>query len=169
MTHYEVLGVPPDADMATIQKAFRRLAKLHHADRTGDDPEARRAFEAATAAYEVLRDPVARRRYDRGVAAPERPSDVLRRAAGRHVVETNFTAAPKATHPGANTVSVVEVSEALLRDGGVVRVPMPHGAEDVRLPSAAPRFGTARDLGAPGRNGGAAGDHLILLVPRRVS
>ena len=166
MTHYEVLGVLPDADMATIQKASAS-GQAAPRRRTGR-PGARRAFEAPTGRVRVLRDPVARR-YDRGVAAPERPSDLLRRARGRQMVETNFASAPKATHPGANTVSVVEVSEALLRDGGVVRVPMPHGAEDVQVPSSAPRFGTARDLGAPGRNGGAAGDHLVVLVARRVS
>jgi DnaJ-class molecular chaperone len=166
MTHYEVLGVPRDADEQTIKKAYRRIALRHHDDHAGDDPASRATFEAATRAYEVLRDPLARRRYDRGVAAPQRPSDVLRRDSGRRMVEATFSSAPKASHPGTNTVSVVEVPDSLLRSGGVVRVPMPSGVVDVQVPPGAPRFGTVRDLGGPGRNGGAAGDHLIILVTR---
>jgi DnaJ-class molecular chaperone len=169
MTHYQVLGVPPDADASTIHKAYRRLASQYHPDRVGDDPAAREKFHALNVAHEVLKDPVSRRRYDRGVAAPERACDLLRRDRGRRMVETTFASPPKAPHPGANTVSVVEVSEEILRVGGVVRIPMPAGDVDLRVPPGAAGYGTARDHGAPGRNGGASGDHLVVLVPLRVS
>ncbi len=67
--YYEVLGVPRDAGEADIKKAYRRLAMDCHPDRNGGDPTAEERFKEATEAYEVLRDPEKRSRYDRfGIA-----------------------------------------------------------------------------------------------------
>ena len=38
--YYDVLGVPRDADDATIKKAFRRLARELHPDVNRHDPDA---------------------------------------------------------------------------------------------------------------------------------
>src|SRR4051812_15969341 len=46
-----VLGVPRDADAATVKKAYRALAVRHHPDRNPDDAEARRRFDEANHAY----------------------------------------------------------------------------------------------------------------------
>ena len=56
---YAVLGVPPDADAATVKRAYRKLISEHHPDRLGDLPEdlRRRAEERArdiNAAYERI-------------------------------------------------------------------------------------------------------------------
>lgn len=56
---HEVLGVRPGASAATIKAAWRRLARAHHPDLTGDDPAASRVATRKMAeindAYEALR------------------------------------------------------------------------------------------------------------------
>ena len=42
--HYEVLGVPPDADAAAIKNAFRQLARRYHPDISAD-PNAEQRFK----------------------------------------------------------------------------------------------------------------------------
>ncbi|MGD2135938.1 MAG: DnaJ domain-containing protein, partial [Gemmatimonadales bacterium] len=61
---YEVLGVGREASEAEIKKAYRRLAMQFHPDRNDGDPAAEEKFKEATEAYEVLRDPQQRARYD---------------------------------------------------------------------------------------------------------
>lgn len=62
---YEILGVARDASSDDVKRAYRKLAMEHHPDRNPDDPEAAERFKEATEAYEVLRDPDLRARYDR--------------------------------------------------------------------------------------------------------
>ena len=62
--YYDVLGVPRDADDATIKKAFRRLARELHPDVNSHDPDAEEKFKDAAEAYDVLSDPDKRRTYD---------------------------------------------------------------------------------------------------------
>jgi molecular chaperone DnaJ len=63
--YYEILGVPRDADDATIKKAFRRLARELHPDVNRHDPNAEEKFKEAAEAYEVLGDADRRATYDR--------------------------------------------------------------------------------------------------------
>lgn len=63
MTHYEILGVPRDADASAIKKAYRKLARKVHPDHAGGDST---KFQELTAAYECLIDPVKRSAYDAG-------------------------------------------------------------------------------------------------------
>ena len=37
MSHYQTLGVSPQADAQEIKKAYRRLAGKHHPDKGGDE------------------------------------------------------------------------------------------------------------------------------------
>lgn len=59
--YYEVLGVGKNASADEIKKAFRRFAVQYHPDKEGGD-EAK--FKEINEAYEVLKDPSKRQRYD---------------------------------------------------------------------------------------------------------
>lgn len=63
--YYEVLGVDRSASETEIKKAYRQMALRYHPDKNPDDMTAGAKFKEATEAYEVLRDPAARQRYDR--------------------------------------------------------------------------------------------------------
>ena len=71
---HDVLGVRPGASATTIKAAWRRLARSHHPDLTGDDPAASRVATRKMAeindAYETLRRADAARR---GVPAEPPP------------------------------------------------------------------------------------------------
>lgn len=59
--YYEVLGVSKTASADELKKAYRRLAIQHHPDKEGGN-EAK--FKEVNEAYEVLKDPSKRQRYD---------------------------------------------------------------------------------------------------------
>lgn len=59
--YYEVLGVSKNASADEIKKAFRRKAVELHPDKQGGD-EAK--FKEINEAYEILKDPSKRQRYD---------------------------------------------------------------------------------------------------------
>jgi molecular chaperone DnaJ len=61
--YYEVLGVPRDADTATIKSAFRQLARCYHPD-VSTEPNAEQRFKEIAEAYGVLSDPARRASYD---------------------------------------------------------------------------------------------------------
>lgn len=58
--YYEVLGVSKTASADEIKKAFRRAAIEHHPDKGGDETK----FKEINEAYEVLKDPAKKQRYD---------------------------------------------------------------------------------------------------------
>ncbi len=69
--YYEALGVPPDASAEDIRRAYRALARQYHPD-INKEPGAEDRFKEISEAYEVLRDPDKRARYDR-FGARDRP------------------------------------------------------------------------------------------------
>ena len=62
--YYEVLRVDRSASDEEIKKAYRRMALECHPDRNPGDKVAEENFKEATEAYEVLRDPQKKARYD---------------------------------------------------------------------------------------------------------
>ena len=74
--YYKVLEVPRSASAKDVKKAYRRLSKEHHPDKVAA-PEARPAAEKKMAsineAYEVLKDPELKARFDSG----EDPNDPM--------------------------------------------------------------------------------------------
>lgn len=59
--HYSLLGVSPAASTEEVQRAFRRLAKVHHPDKKGGDPL---RFHCIYTAYRILSVESSRRRFD---------------------------------------------------------------------------------------------------------
>jgi curved DNA-binding protein CbpA len=70
VNHYELLGVPAGADVATIRRAYLALARRHHPDAhasggPADRAAAERRMQEVTAAWAVLGDPARRAAFDR--------------------------------------------------------------------------------------------------------
>ncbi len=64
--YYEILGVPRDASIEEIKKAYRKLALQYHPDRVPPEKkkEAEEKFKEISEAYAVLSDPEKRKLYD---------------------------------------------------------------------------------------------------------
>jgi curved DNA-binding protein len=61
--YYETLDVSRSASAAELSKAYRKLARTYHPD-VNKDPGAEDRFKQISEAYEVLKDPEKRKRYD---------------------------------------------------------------------------------------------------------
>ncbi len=70
--YYQTLGVPRDADEKAIKSAYRKKARQLHPDVNKTDAAAEEKFKDLNEAYEVLKDPEKRGRYDRYGADWER-------------------------------------------------------------------------------------------------
>jgi len=62
--YYEILGVPRDASLSDIKKAYRSLSKELHPDKNKGDKDAEQKFKEVNEAYEVLSDEKKRKQYD---------------------------------------------------------------------------------------------------------
>jgi len=148
---YHTLGLPPGAGLDEVKLAYRRLAKACHPDLAPENPQASQRFQDLCRAYDTLvnqldrhagRRPRVGSTHDRTrvrVKAPRRGAD---RAARIDVTVEEFIA-------GAERL--IELAA-----GVMVRAKLPPGME----PGSTLRFA---DLGAPGRDGGPAGDGLVTL------
>lgn len=63
--YYEVLGVPREVSEGDLKKAYRKLAMQYHPDQNNGDGAAAEKFKEVAEAYDVLRDPDKRARFDR--------------------------------------------------------------------------------------------------------
>lgn len=79
--YYQLLGVPRDASLTVIRRAFRRLARRFEPEFAAD------AFAELQAAYETLSDAERRRRYDDELGGADRMAAPL---------EWSFTRRPAA-------------------------------------------------------------------------
>ena len=88
--YYDALGVSRDASTEDIRRAYRKLARENHPD-VNKDPGAEDRFKEISEAYEVLRDPEKRERYDRLGANWKAGQDV----SGASGFGEGFAAAPR--------------------------------------------------------------------------
>ena len=73
---YVTLGIAKTATADEIKKAYRKLIKVSHPDLNPDDPGAEQRFKSISAAYDILKDPATRARFDAGeidASGAERP------------------------------------------------------------------------------------------------
>lgn len=61
--YYEILGVPRTASQEEIQRSYRKLARKYHPD-VNKAANAEDKFKEINEAYEVLKDPEKRKKYD---------------------------------------------------------------------------------------------------------
>ena len=91
--YYKVLDLPRDASEKDIRKAYRKMSKTHHPDKA-TSPEARPAAEkkmaAINEAYEVLKDPELKARFDAG----DDPNDPTRGQSGPGGAGNPFQGSP---------------------------------------------------------------------------
>jgi DnaJ-class molecular chaperone len=73
---YKVLGLTKTATADDIKKAYRKLVRTSHPDLHPDDKGAEARFKAISSAYDLLKDPETRARFDAGeidASGAERP------------------------------------------------------------------------------------------------
>jgi curved DNA-binding protein len=188
--YYEILGVPRDAKPEDIKRAYRKAARKHHPDvaQPKDRANAEEEIKVVNEAYEVLRDPEKRKRYD---------------ALGANWKSGDDFAPPNGGHAGGNWVDADEFSDFFsslfgdlggrarrgrtrgrmqmrgsdveaelvlgvtgLLEGGKRRITVGDGRTlDVEIPRSA-RTGTVLRLagqGSPGFGGGPPGDLYLKL------
>src|ERR1700761_8758467 len=94
--YYKTLGVDRKASADEIKKAFRKLARLHHPDVAKGKKAGEAKFKEINEAYEVLGDPVNRKKYDElgenwnAQSAPPPPNGYARQAPGGAEQEFHF-------------------------------------------------------------------------------
>ncbi len=62
--YYEILGVSRDAPAEEIRKAYLKLAHRYHPDKTGGDKDDENKLKEINEAYDVLKNPEKRAKYD---------------------------------------------------------------------------------------------------------
>ena len=188
---YKLLGVERGADDATIQKAYRKLAKLHHPDLNPGKPEAEAKFKEISAAYALLSDPEKRARFDRGEIDAEGTEQAVRhfyRDFGDRTGSGKYRSGPSFADEdlesllreafghqarggfamrGADMHYTLAVDFIAAAKGAVRRLTLPDGATlDVTIPAGLKDGQVLRlkGKGQPGASGGPAGDALIEIT-----
>ncbi len=75
---YEIMGVGKDFTETELKIRYRLLSKELHPDKNPDDPEAEENFKDMKEAYEILKDPDRKGRFDtNGDRSDRKPEDVF--------------------------------------------------------------------------------------------
>lgn len=193
---YDILGVPHDCSQDDIRRAYRKLARALHPDLNPGDASAEARFKKVSAAYELLKDPERRARFDRGDYGTEEAAPSGRHYY-RHYAETGDGArytsssgfhdfadysdlfsdlfgartrgAGAGRWPGGETWYHVDVDLTDAVRGATRRITLADGsAVDLKIPAGA-HDGTVLRLkgkGAPGIGGRRRGDVFVEIGVR---
>ena len=101
---YQVLQIDPEAEPDVVEVVYRRLARKYHPDVSAETDAAQRMMEL-NAAYEVLRDPLRRARYDREIARRQVNPEPEGRWAGEPEPSDDAEWAGCHRHPGFGAVA----------------------------------------------------------------
>lgn len=184
MDYYKILGVPKNASADDIKKAYRKLARQYHPD-TNKDPQAHKKFQEINEANEVLGDPENRKKYDKygkdwqhgeqyekARQAQQAQGFGGRQYEGFGGEDDGFSdffssmfggGRRQPRHKGQDYNATLQINlndafrthqQTLTVNGKNVRITIPAGIEDGQIIKL-------RGYGAPGGNGGAAGDLYI--------
>ena len=188
--YYKILGVNKQASVEDIKKAYRKLARKLHPDLNPNDKEAHKKFQEVNEANEVLSDPEKRKKYDQ-YGKDWQHADQFEQAKqsrqqqpfsgsgsfGGNYGEEDFSDFFSSMFGGSgnrsqakfkgqdyNAELQLSVKEAftthpktLTVNGKNVRITIPAGVENGQVIKL-------KGYGAPGRNGGPAGDLFITFV-----
>ena len=161
--YYEVLGVSKGASEEEIKKAYKKLARKYHPDMNPGDKEAEEKFKEVNEANEVLSDPEKKARYDQFGFAGVDPSYGAGAGGGAYgaggfdfgdlgdIFGSFFGGGFGGTRANPNAP---QRGESLRTS-----VTIPAGIDNGQTISL-------RGQGNAGRNGGPAGDLLIVIAVR---
>jgi DnaJ-class molecular chaperone len=127
---YATLGVSHGATDAEIKRAYRRLAKAHHPDSNPGDTRKAERFREISAAYDLLREPTRRARFDQTGFVDKEGAPGRDAAAG-------FTAWARNGRGGRGTFNVEDLFTELFR----ARAP-----DETKAKGADARVGMTLDL-----------------------
>ena len=188
--YYKILGVDKRATEEDIKKAYRKLARKLHPDLNPNDKDAHKKFQEVNEANEVLSDPEKRKKYDE-YGKDWQHADQFEQAKqsrrqqsfsesgsfGGNYGEEDFSDFFSSMFGGSgnrsqakfkgqdyNAELQLSLKEAytthpktLTVNGKNVRITIPAGVENGQVIKL-------KGYGAPGRNGGPAGDLFITFV-----
>ncbi|MBL0359095.1 MAG: J domain-containing protein [Chitinophagaceae bacterium] len=190
--YYKVLGIDKTASEEDIKKAYRKLARKLHPDLNPNDKEAHKKFQAINEANEVLSDPEKRKKYDQygkdwqhadqfEQQRQQQRHQQSQYSGGQHFGEDDdrdFSSFFESMFGGSGsrsrqtkfrgqdynaelklglTDAMVTHQQTLTVNGKNVRITIPAGIENGQVIKL-------KGYGAPGVNGGPAGDLYITFV-----
>jgi len=131
--YYYILGIHPEADTTEIQEAYHDLYEKYgpHISVSGQDPEMLlKTFKDISEAYEVLMDPVRRKKYDEQNKQYINKGDL--RALWGQLTGVHVSKDEKIKKPAAQTDVEIEISlrEAIKGSRKQIRVEEPKPCED---------------------------------------
>ncbi len=185
--YYKILGIEKNATDDDIKKAYRKLARKLHPDVNPNDKEAHKRFQQINEANEVLSDPEKRKKYDQygkdwqhaEQFEQQRQSQHQRQSqysntqgfadddsdfssffesmfgGDRRSSQTKFRGQDYNAELKLSLVQAMQTHQQTLAvNGKNVRITIPAGVENGQVIKL-------RGYGAPGANGGPAGDLYI--------
>jgi curved DNA-binding protein len=198
--YYEILGIKKNATADDIKKAYRKLARKHHPDLNPNDKEANKKFQQLNEANEVLSDPEKRKKYDqygKDWQHADQFENAKQQSGGTHRSYTDggqdsdfgdddFSSffhsmfggqggggsRRQAKYRGQDYNSALKLSlrdsytkhqQTLVVNGKNIRITIPAGVENGQIIKL-------KGYGAPGGNGGPAGDlYLTFSIENEAS